>query len=133
MGCGNFGSECNFAPGGKFMTVKRMEIGPIMSRVVEYGGVVHLCGLTADDQSQSIEGQTRQVLAKIDHYLMESATSKSRLLTATVYLSDMSMKEAMNEVWKDWIDRDEPPARACIGAALARPETLIEIVVTAAR
>ena len=48
------------------MTVKRMEIGPIMSRVVEYGGVVHLCGLTADDQSQTIEGQTQQVLEKID-------------------------------------------------------------------
>jgi enamine deaminase RidA (YjgF/YER057c/UK114 family) len=115
------------------MTIKRMEIGPIMSRVVEYGGVVHLCGLTADDQSQSIEDQTRQVLAKIDHYLMEAATSKSRLLTATVYLSDMSMKEAMNTVWKEWIDRDAPPTRACVGAVLARPETLIEIVVSAAR
>ena len=115
------------------MTVKRMEIGPIMSRVVEYGGVVHLCGLTADDQSKTIEGQTQQVLEKIDHYLAEAATSKSRLLTATIYLTDMSMKDAMNEVWKSWIDRDNPPTRACVGAVLARPETLIEIVVSAAR
>ncbi len=115
------------------MGIKRTETGPIMSRVVEHNGVVYLCGLTADDQGVSIKGQTEQVLSKIDKYLAAAGTGKSKLLTATVYLSDMSLKPAMNEVWQAWIDPHNPPTRACVGTALGTPQTLVEIVVCAAK
>jgi enamine deaminase RidA (YjgF/YER057c/UK114 family) len=104
-----------------------------MSRIVEHNGVVHLCGLTADDRTPDIKDQTRQILAKIDEYLATAGTSKSKLLTATVYLTDMSMKAKMNEVWQDWIDPANPPTRACVGTALGTLDTLIEIVVSAAK
>lgn len=115
------------------MNIRRTERGPIMSRVVEHNGVVYLCGLTADDQKAPVKGQTEQILTKIDKYLAAAGTSKSKLLTATVYLSDMSLKPAMNEVWQAWIDPDNPPTRACVGTALGTPQTLIEIVVSAAK
>ena len=40
---------------------------------------------------------------------------------------------AMNKVWNAWVDPENPPARACVKADLARPEILVEIMVTAAR
>ena len=77
-------------------------------------------------------GQTRQVLQKIDRQLADAGTNKSRLLAATVYLSNMSMKDEMNRVWIDWIDPQNPPTRAAVGVALT-PDTLVEIVVIAAK
>ena len=32
-----------------------------------------------------------------------------------------------------WVDPENPPARACVNAQLARPEILVEIMVTAAK
>ena len=115
------------------MSIKRTEIGPIMSRTAEHNGVVYLCGLTADDRSADVKGQTKEILDKIDALLASAGSSKSKLLTATVYLSDMSTKTAMNEVWQTWIDPANPPTRACVGTALGTPDTLVEIVVSAAK
>ena len=39
---------------------------------------------------------------------------------------------AMNEVWDKWFEGTPPPARACGESALARPELLVEMIVTAA-
>lgn len=115
------------------MSIKRTGVGPIMSRTVEHNGVVHLCGLTADDRTPDIKEQTRQILEKIDQYLATAGTSKAKLLTATVYLTDMSTKTEMNEVWQGWIDPANPPTRACVGTALGTADTLVEIVVSAAK
>lgn len=114
------------------MQVTRKEIGAIHSRIVEHNGVIYLSGLAADDKKLTIKGQTEQTLAKIDRFLAMAGTDKSKLLTATIYLADMNDKAEMNEVWQAWIDADNPPTRACVGAALA-PGTLIEIVVSAVR
>ena len=57
----------------------------------------------------------------------------TRLLTAMIYLSDMSKKAEMNEAWIDWMDPNNPPARATVGTVLGTPDTLIEIVVSAAK
>jgi len=39
----------------------------------------------------------------------------------------------MNEVWVEWIDSANIPARACIEAKLADPRALVEIAVIAAK
>jgi enamine deaminase RidA (YjgF/YER057c/UK114 family) len=58
---------------------------------------------------------------------------KSKLLTAQVWLSDMGLFEAHNVAWNEWVDRKNPPVRACVQANLWRPNLLVEIMVTAAR
>jgi enamine deaminase RidA (YjgF/YER057c/UK114 family) len=115
------------------MTIKRSGSGPINSAIVEHNGVVYLSGFTADDLAAGMEGQTRQVLAKIDTRLAEAGTDKTRLLSAVVYLADMTRKEEMNTAWKAWIGPRDTPARACVGTPLAAPEILVEIMVTAAK
>jgi enamine deaminase RidA (YjgF/YER057c/UK114 family) len=107
--------------------------GPRMSRAVIHGDTVYLAGLTASDTSQDVQGQTRQILDKIDHYLKEAGTGKSRLLTANLWIKDMALFSQMNAVWNDWVDPQNPPCRACVRADMARPEVLVEIMVTAAK
>lgn len=114
------------------MTLKHIESGEILSRAVVHGGIAYLCGMTATDRSLDIKGQTREVLAKIDRLLADAGTDKSKLLMVTIYLADMTQKSDMNDVWTAWLGDLARPARACVGAPLATPETLIEIVVSAA-
>ena len=117
--------------------IRRIDItqppGPRMSRAVVHGDRVFLAGLTASDASQDIAGQTRQILDKIDAYLAQAGTSKSNLLTANLWIKDMALFSQMNAVWNEWVDPANPPCRACVRADMARPEILIEIMVTAAK
>ncbi|HVH74043.1 MAG TPA: RidA family protein [Stellaceae bacterium] len=119
------------------MDIRRFDItqppGPRMSRCVVRGDTVYLCGLTASDAKADIKGQTKQILDKIDSYLAQAGTDKSKLLAANLWIKDMALFADMNSVWNGWVDPDNPPARACVRADLARPEILVEIMVTAAR
>jgi enamine deaminase RidA (YjgF/YER057c/UK114 family) len=114
------------------MQVERRHVGPRMSQIVIHDGTVYLAGQVADDPVPSVAEQTRQILAKIDAYLAEAGTDKSRLLTATVWLADIGRFEEMNEVWDAWVAPGSTPARATVQALLARPAYLVEIMVTAA-
>ena len=94
---------------------------------------VYLAGLTASDTTQDIKAKTGQILDKIDDYLAQAGTSKSNLLAANLWTKDMALFADMNSVWNAWVDPENPPARACVRADLARPEVLVEIMVTAAK
>ena len=114
------------------MDIKRIQPGEWNSKAVMYNGVVYLSGITADDKTLPMKEQTKQILAKIDGVLAAAGTNKSRILSATVYLADISEKDEMNEAWIAWMDPDNPPARAAVGTKLT-PKTLVEIMVCAAK
>jgi enamine deaminase RidA (YjgF/YER057c/UK114 family) len=113
---------------------------PIISGVVVHGDTVYISGVTADPVGD-ITAQTQQVLERIDVALQKVGTDKSKPLTAQVWLTDMRLFEAHNAVWNAWVDPQNPPVRACVGADLAgiagqRPPLrtcLVEIMVSAAR
>ncbi len=113
--------------------IKRHISGPVHSRVVEYGGLVYVAGTTADKRDADCRGQTEEVLHKIEGFLASAGSNKSRLLQATVWLSDIREKEAMDAAWKAWIDPENKPARACVEARLGTPDTRVEIMVVAAK
>lgn len=104
-----------------------------LSRAVVHGNTVYLAGLTADDRSKDMRGQTAEILAKIDALLKTAGSDKSRLLTATIWITDMRAKAQMDEAWLAWADAKNLPARACVEARLGTPDTLVEIMVQAAR
>jgi len=54
---------------------------------------------------------------RIDQLLQMAGTDKSKLLVAQVWLADMSDFDDHNAVWNDWVDRQNPPVRACVGAS----------------
>jgi enamine deaminase RidA (YjgF/YER057c/UK114 family) len=115
------------------MTIERIEPGPRMSRAVVHGDTIYTGGHVPDDPSAGVAGQTRQVLARLEATLARAGSDKSHILSATIYLADISAFEEMNSVWDAWVDRDNPPARATVEARLAHPEFKVEIVMIAAR
>jgi len=114
------------------MSIKRFQTGPRMSQAVIHGNTVYLAGQVADTPAPSVADQTRQVLAKIDRLLAEAGTDKSRLLSANIWLADISRFDEMNKVWDAWVSPGNTPARATVQSALARPTNLVEIMVVAA-
>lgn len=112
--------------------IKRIEPGPRMSQVVIHGNTAYVSGQVPVDGSSDAQAQTQQVLAKIDALLAKAGTDKSKLLRADVYLADIADFAAMNVAWEAWIAPGNPPTRATVQAALAKPEWKVEIVVVAA-
>jgi enamine deaminase RidA (YjgF/YER057c/UK114 family) len=112
--------------------VKRFDVGSRLSEMAVHNGVAYLAGQVAEDGTQDIRGQTRQVLAAIDRLLGRAGTDKSRILMAQIFLADLADFPAMNEVWEAWVAPGAAPPRATVRAALAKPEWRIEVVVTAA-
>jgi enamine deaminase RidA (YjgF/YER057c/UK114 family) len=115
------------------MGIEHLDSGEILSQAVVHGDTVYLCGLTAKNLELDVAGQTKEVLAKIDERLAKCGSDKSRLLSATIYLTDIKLKPAMNAVWKAWLGDLKRPARACIGGVELEPDVLVEIVVSAAK
>lgn len=116
------------------MTIQRMHSGSRMSQVVVNGDTVYLAGQVAlDAQGASVTDQTKDILNRIDTLLSEAGTDKSKLLAATIWLSDITTFDEMNTIWDAWIDLENPPARACVESTLAAPQFNVEIMVVAAR
>ena len=115
------------------MSITRHEPGPILSLGVENGNTVYLAGIVPKNLKADIKGQTQEVLAEIDRLLAKCGTNKSKVLTATIWVTDIRNRAPMNEVWTAWVDPKNLPARACIEAKLADPACLVEIMVVAAK
>lgn len=116
------------------MALKRIQVGPRMSQAVIHGNTVYLAGQVAfDAPGGSVTDQTKNVLDRIDGLLGKAGTDKSRLITATIWLSDMSDFNEMNAVWDAWVTPGDTPCRACVESAkLASPDFTVEIQVIAA-
>lgn len=115
------------------MTLQRIRSNERMSAAVTFANLVFLAGQVPDDRSENADGQTRQVLAKIDSLLAEAGSDRSRILSAQIWLKDIEADfAAMNAVWSEWLPAGCAPARATVEARLASADVLVEIMVIAA-
>jgi enamine deaminase RidA (YjgF/YER057c/UK114 family) len=117
------------------MPIERLHKGPRMSQVVIHNGTVYLAGqVAANAPGKSVTEQAKDILSIIDTLLAEAKTDKSRVLSATIWLTDMGAFAEMNKVWDQWVAPGASPARATVQSAqLASPEYKIEIAVIAAQ
>lgn len=115
------------------MEITRHGSGTRMSMATVHNGVVYLAGQVADDPTASMHDQTQQVLDKIDVLLISVGSEKSKILSAVIWIVDVGTFDEMNAVWDAWVDTENLPVRACVGAALAAPGLVVEIMVIAAK
>ena len=115
------------------MTIQRLHIGKRLSEAAIYNNTIYLAGQVAEDSSQDITGQTKQVLAAIDKLLTQAGSDKTKILSTTIYITDMANFPAMNVVWDAWVVQGHTPPRATLQANLARPDFLVEIQIIAAQ
>jgi len=95
--------------------IQRIDTNARMSRVVIHGSTVYVGGLTAQDGSQDIRGQTENVLSRIEEYLKQAGTDKDHVISAQIFLKDIKRHyDGMNEVWDSWFNPGNAPIRACL-------------------
>lgn len=117
---------------GRDMIRRLPGLTPTRSRAVVRGDLVFTVAVAPDPVSSSMYEQSAKALGRIDESLALCGTDRSKILSAIVYITDMSRKNEMNRAWDEWVDLANPPMRACIGADLEPPH-IVEIVVTAAK
>lgn len=106
--------------------IERINIGPRASQLVLVDGRIETSGIVALAPQQAIAEQTRCVLQQLEQWLAQVGAGKANLTRMQIWLADMSEFDAMNNVYDAWVG-DQPPVRACVGAALATPHYRIEI------
>jgi enamine deaminase RidA (YjgF/YER057c/UK114 family) len=114
------------------MKITRLEPGKVLSGAVRAGRFVFVSGTVPDNLAADVNGQTSEVLVKIDALLKKAGSHKSLVVSASIWLTDIRNRDAMNSEWLKWMDPKNPPARATVEAKLADPRMLVEIACVAA-
>jgi enamine deaminase RidA (YjgF/YER057c/UK114 family) len=112
------------------MTITRSIRTPIMHRAVRAGDLLFIGGTIADDTSVSMGEQTANILSKIEGYLKEADSDRNHVLSASIFVTDLSKKKEMDAAWTQFFG-DNLPARATVGVADLGGGAVIEVVVTA--
>ena len=115
------------------MALKRLEAGKRMSSAVIHNGMAYLAGFVAEAAAgKSVKEQTADILQQIDATLKAAGTSKTNIVKANIWLTDIKTWAEMNEAWDAWVVPGQTPARATVESKLAAPGLDVEIMVEAA-
>ena len=117
------------------MTIERIQAGPRMSEAVIHNRTVYLAGQVASESHRgSVAEQTKDILMAIDALLAEAKTDKTKILSGTIFLTDMSAFAEMNRIWDAWVVPGATPARATVATPhLSSPDFKVEISIVAAQ
>lgn len=117
------------------MPIERIEPGTRMSQAVIHNNTVYLAGQVATGAAdRSVAEQTKDILGRIERLLAGANSDKRHILSATIWLVDMTSFAEMNSVWDRWVVDGSAPARATVESArLASPDYKVEIAVIAAQ
>ena len=116
------------------MSIERIGVGPRMSQAVVHGDTVYVAGTVADKAAGgSVGDQTREILAILDGVLAKAGTDKTKILSASIWLTDIATFAEMNAVWDAWVAPGHTPARATVEARLAAAPYRVEIACVAAK
>ena len=101
------------------------------SPAIEHNGLLYLSGqLPVDPQTEQvpdgIEAQTRQVLQNVKLILTEAGSSMDQVLQVRLYISDVALWGAVNEVYASLFGAHKP-VRAIIPTRELHHGCLIEV------
>lgn len=112
------------------MEITRIDTSARMSQAVVHNGVIRLAGQVGD--GVTVAEQTTNALAAVDDLLARCGSDRSRLLSATIWLTDLAGFDEMNGVWEAWLLPGSAPTRATAQVRLTSPAYLVEVMITAA-
>ncbi|KAJ6537317.1 Endoribonuclease L-PSP [Mycena sp. CBHHK59/15] len=98
---------------------------PVFSQATVARGVVYCSGnIGCTNEFVVVEGgiqaQTRRALENMSVVLKAAGSGLEHIVKANIYLTDMGDFRAMNEVYAEFFDKDNMPARTCV-AVIALP------------
>jgi 2-iminobutanoate/2-iminopropanoate deaminase len=103
-----------------------------LSQAIKVGNFLFISGQVPVDSktmklvSEDFATQARFVLESVKAILLAGGSSPDKAVKITVFLTDMSRFQEMNEIYKEYF-RETPPARTCIGVKELPRNSQIEI------
>ena len=106
-----------------------------LSPAVRAGGLIFVSGQLGLDESgqvvsDNITLQTQATLSRIERILREAGTDLSRVVKASIWITNKADFAAVNAVWAT-VFGDHPPARSTVVSDLLIPGARIEVDVIA--
>lgn len=105
--------------------------GNPLSPAVRWGNTLFTSGQVGRDSStgklaNGIVDQTRQTLKNLQSVIEAGGSSLDKALKVTIFIVDINLKEAMNDVYREFFPTD-PPSRTCVEVSALSPGVLVEI------
>jgi enamine deaminase RidA (YjgF/YER057c/UK114 family) len=113
------------------MDIQRINPTPRWSDATIFNGIAHFVEV-AEDTGADMAGQVNQIFAQAEASLASFGSDKSRILSATIYVTDFANLDVLNIAWEAWFPTNCAPSRACLKVELADPAFLVEIAFVAA-
>ena len=112
-----------------------LPVGPY-NQAVSTGSLIYTAGqIPLDPAGNMVPGaikeQTRQVLENVKAVITAGGSSLDRVIKATVFLKDLNDFAGMNEVYGQYFNAENAPARTTIQVARIPKDSLVEIEVVA--
>ncbi|KAJ6597222.1 Endoribonuclease L-PSP [Mycena vulgaris] len=109
---------------------------PVFSQATVAKGIVYCSGnIGCTNDFVIVEGgvqaQTRRALENLSVVLKAAGSGLEHIVKANVYLTDMGDFSSMNEVYLEFFDKDNMPARTCVAVAALPLGARFEIECTA--
>ena len=119
-------------------TYPEQELDNDLCQAVVAGDVVYVRGQIGQDLDSresvgigDVEVQTEKAMANVDMLLRESGSKLEDIVKVVVYLTDIRYRETVYRTMGRWLKGVYPVSTGLVVEALARPEWLVEIDVTA--
>lgn len=106
-------------------------IGPysqaiLCGNLIFTAGQIALSPSTGEFTSDTVEGQTEQVLKNLTEVLKQAGAELKHVVKTTVYLTAPEYFTPMNDVYKTFFT-DDPPARSAVFVRALPKNALVEI------
>ncbi|MGL5805207.1 MAG: RidA family protein [Xenococcaceae cyanobacterium] len=114
-------------------------VGPYNQAIAATGKMLFVAGqIPLDPQTGEIVGvddiakQTQQVMTNLLAILTAAGAGWSNVVKTSVFLTDLQNFTAMNQVYAQYFDEANAPARACVEVSRLPKNVLVEIECIAA-
>jgi enamine deaminase RidA (YjgF/YER057c/UK114 family) len=111
-----------------------------LCQAVVAGDTIYLRGQIGQDLDTArsvgagdVEAQAEQAMRNVDTLLREAGSELADIVKVVIYLVDPRYREIVYRVIGKWLKGVHPVSTGIVVSALARPEWLVEIDVTAVR
>ena len=108
-------------------------VGPY-NQAIKAGNFIYCSGQIAIDPISNkinclgnIEKETTQVLKNLLAVLDAGGAKAEDVIKTTIYLTDLKNFQTVNEIYSDFFNSDNSPARACVEVSSLPKGVLIEI------
>lgn len=107
---------------------------PNLSSAVRVGNTLYVSGIIGNTPATrgDVKAQSTEVLNRVDRTLKAAGFTRSDIVDATVFMSDMTKFGEMNEVYRPWFG-GKFPARATVGIGPVGDDVLLEMMFVAVK